>query len=481
MNKKIIFLILSLLILPGLVFATNASISAVETVSNATLGLSDQEISFEATVNSATEVKASYSIFIDGLPDEPSSFTIGDCVISFTTTAGSTTDELDCSDNTASVDRDTGVGDVVRSATDIAGVIRTITNLSDTNHGTLSISGSSSRVNFTEAGTVTHAGNISFSDNTGGYLTVLSPTSAVVGSSQIDVATILGTVEVGDTFVYNLPTVGDVSYVVTSSDLTTSNIATGLNNAIQASSGYASQPFTSSVSDNVITITGKDIGGDYYQVSPSALNRQAAAQVVVFTPSNLNNVWDLEITINGTKYTRRHNGGDTTKTTVEALQALVDSNTAVNCTENDVSITCTASVAGTGFTYSTNVNRINTVSGSVSNFGCKDQKALNYNYFSQHDSSLCRYEISNINKIQKENLENDKNIKIFTNFLIKRGSNGDDVSLLQAILNNKIGTKLLIDGIFGLHTKEAVMIFQSKNGIKVDGIVGPQTKKLLVD
>lgn len=52
---------------------------------------------------------------------------------------------------------------------------------------------------------------------------------------------------------------------------------------------------------------------------------------------------------------------------------------------------------------------------------------------------------------------------------IKKGSTGADVRTLQSILN------LMIDGIFGPLTEEAVIEFQKNNGLTADGIVGPKT------
>jgi peptidoglycan hydrolase-like protein with peptidoglycan-binding domain len=58
--------------------------------------------------------------------------------------------------------------------------------------------------------------------------------------------------------------------------------------------------------------------------------------------------------------------------------------------------------------------------------------------------------------------------------LLAFGSNGSDVKVLQTSLNNK-GYKLNVDGIFGKQTLNAVKNFQSKNGLKADGIVGART------
>ena len=57
---------------------------------------------------------------------------------------------------------------------------------------------------------------------------------------------------------------------------------------------------------------------------------------------------------------------------------------------------------------------------------------------------------------------------------LRRGSKGEDVTLLQTLLA-KDGSTLVIDGIFGIGTQSAVRAFQKKYGLEVDGIVGLKT------
>lgn len=57
---------------------------------------------------------------------------------------------------------------------------------------------------------------------------------------------------------------------------------------------------------------------------------------------------------------------------------------------------------------------------------------------------------------------------------ISYGSRGSDVSELQRLLNQN-GYTLTEDGIFGQKTLAAVKDYQKKNGLTVDGIVGPNT------
>ena len=58
--------------------------------------------------------------------------------------------------------------------------------------------------------------------------------------------------------------------------------------------------------------------------------------------------------------------------------------------------------------------------------------------------------------------------------LYRRGSRGDMVKQIQQALH------LLPDGVYGSITEEAVRLFQSKNGLKPDGVVGPATLAKLI-
>lgn len=62
---------------------------------------------------------------------------------------------------------------------------------------------------------------------------------------------------------------------------------------------------------------------------------------------------------------------------------------------------------------------------------------------------------------------------------LRRGSQGDAVETLQAMLNAKYGYNLEIDGNFGSKTEAAVKDFQKKHGLTADGIVGAKTWKAL--
>lgn len=58
---------------------------------------------------------------------------------------------------------------------------------------------------------------------------------------------------------------------------------------------------------------------------------------------------------------------------------------------------------------------------------------------------------------------------------LRRGDDGPDVRTLQKLLN-EAGYDVTVDGKYGYETHNAVKDFQRKEGIDVDGSVGPQTR-----
>lgn len=57
--------------------------------------------------------------------------------------------------------------------------------------------------------------------------------------------------------------------------------------------------------------------------------------------------------------------------------------------------------------------------------------------------------------------------------VLKNGDRGSDVKTAQV----RLGTPA--DGIFGPHTEATVRVFQHSHGLTVDGVIGPQTARLL--
>lgn len=62
---------------------------------------------------------------------------------------------------------------------------------------------------------------------------------------------------------------------------------------------------------------------------------------------------------------------------------------------------------------------------------------------------------------------------------LRRGSRGELVTTLQKRLKTWGYYTGSVDGVFGSQTEQAVKYFQRKNGLAVDGIVGPATAKAI--
>ena len=61
----------------------------------------------------------------------------------------------------------------------------------------------------------------------------------------------------------------------------------------------------------------------------------------------------------------------------------------------------------------------------------------------------------------------------------RRGSQGVYVCILQDALNIATGARLVIDGVFGLRTEDALLFFQATRGLTADGVVGCATWRTL--
>ncbi|MBD1380119.1 L,D-transpeptidase family protein [Metabacillus arenae] len=68
---------------------------------------------------------------------------------------------------------------------------------------------------------------------------------------------------------------------------------------------------------------------------------------------------------------------------------------------------------------------------------------------------------------------------VTTGTMLKKGHRGSEVKELQRLLTNKGYSTKGIDGIYGSNTDKAVRKFQKDRKLKVDGVVGPATKKAL--
>ena len=64
--------------------------------------------------------------------------------------------------------------------------------------------------------------------------------------------------------------------------------------------------------------------------------------------------------------------------------------------------------------------------------------------------------------------------------VLRSGSVGPAVQLLQLALNRAGYGVLATDGVFGGLTREALLRFQTAQGLAADGVAGPQTHRQLL-
>ena len=112
-------------------------------------------------------------------------------------------------------------------------------------------------------------------------------------------------------------------------------------------------------------------------------------------------------------------------------------------------------------------------SGVVANGGCVSKKCYSVNYGKIYGYGRPKYDTEDIDT---ENVSNDSTNTTSKNPypLIRRGDTGEYVEKAQRYLN-KWNYSLETDGIFGKKTEAAVIDFQTKKRLEVDGIVGPIT------
>lgn len=89
--------------------------------------------------------------------------------------------------------------------------------------------------------------------------------------------------------------------------------------------------------------------------------------------------------------------------------------------------------------------------------------------------------LANLPIVQEVNPDNEflQALNEATKQVLRLGSTGDSVKIVQAGLNGKY-SPLVADGVFGPATDRAVRGFQSSRGLVADGVVGPQTWNALL-
>lgn len=87
-------------------------------------------------------------------------------------------------------------------------------------------------------------------------------------------------------------------------------------------------------------------------------------------------------------------------------------------------------------------------------------------------------QIPNLTKVQETSspISNIKNPISSITRLLKQGTRGNDIKILQTYLNTHSYDSGIADGIFGPKTKASVIKFQKANNLKPDGLVGVLTR-----
>lgn len=198
--------------------ASAATLTAAETVAN---------------VAAVSEVKASRTLTVGSLPVTTETITIGTCLVTFaTTTAGAPAEDANCTGG-ATILTTTGTSqDIARTAAQIAAALRTLTNVSDTGHGALTVGGSGSTASFTTTGTEAASTAVTFTDGTVGNITSTASTSGVVPVTAVaQVVTFTPNVQKGTVFTISI---NGTSYSYTFESGTLSTVVSRLASLVDA-------------------------------------------------------------------------------------------------------------------------------------------------------------------------------------------------------------------------------------------------------
>lgn len=497
-KKQFVSLLLGFVVIASFSVATPAlaapTLSAVETVANLSPA-NDQTATRSTTTANVVGVLASSTFSVNTAPASSTDVTIGDCTINFSSSTGSTDDELDCADDDATVDLSLGAGDTPRTPAQVAGALRSLTNLTQSTR-TYILSGSGSQFVATASGTESVAGFVAFTDGTSGSITVVASTSGVVPVAQVITVTIGGTVETGDQFSVILPGPVTASYTVAGGVTTILQIANGLRTAVLASAGYGAQTFTAATTSTAVVFTAKTAGTGFV-ITASSANRSAVAQTVTFTPGNPESNYDYKVTINGTTYTYRSTNA-TLQTIVEGITAALASASAVSCSEDNTTVTCVSTSAGTAFTYSASVTIVPaSSSGGGQRRITTPPKTETVNVPSSRTTpSLSELQLRareviklataagiSIPQALHDFASDQKPATDLTVRDLSLGMTGDDVKALQSILIEQ-GHVIPAGptGTFGQQTKAALSAYQTKAGIvPAAGYFGPKTRASMKD
>lgn len=138
----------------------------------------------------------------------------------------------------------------------------------------------------------------------------------------------------------------------------------------------------------------------------------------------------------------------------------------------------------TGLVEAVDASYIYTIEGNSSNgvnrrkYARTNKTILGYGHPLYSDDASCA---DSEEPVEKPKEREDSTIVTVNTFVLRVGSRGNTVQTLQALLNYWDDAGLETDGSFGALTENAVLRYQQKNALDVDGVVGKQTWTALLN
>jgi hypothetical protein len=451
--------------------AVTSTLTAAETVANVNQGVNDQTANLASTTPNVLGDRASTTITVgSSIPASGATIVIGGCTITFQVAASSTAG-LNCV--SGAMNLDIGSGSYATTTANLAATLLGLANVrGSTASGTmLTVSASSTdskSIVFTAATSSTlGAGKILFTPDAGNKITLAVSKPGTASVAEIDDVTIGGTIDTGDVFgLISTSTALNTaaSYTVGAAD-TLQSIADKIRNQVWASSASTTVGFTVATTGTAtIRLTARRAGYGN-TVAGSATNYGGVSKIVTFTPAEVAANVNFQISINSRDYSYR-TADSTLAGVIAGLVTAAAGDADVSCADTTEELTCTAKVAGTAFTYRTDVSF-----PVVSSSGGGGRTILN-----SEQAPVVRKNLVPVSKVEVFSAP------IRLSRSLSLGQSHKEVKLLQEKLKSLgfIKKTQNTTNYFGIVTKQAVIKFQVANKIKpANGVLNVKTRLLL--
>jgi len=309
---------------------------------------------------------------------------------------------------------------------------------------------------------------------TGGTLTALTGGAAATAASVTIAITGALVAGAADQSV-NIDALGAIALGAVAQ--TAAEVAATIRAGLTGAAGYAAKDYGVTGAGANIIFTRESTGtAGNGAITITDGNYSSKAQVVVFTPSDVDGDDSYTVTINGTAYVQNR-GADNVKEVVDRLGELMAADAAVSCSEDDTALTCTARTAGTAFTYSTGTEKISQSSSGSGGGGGGGGSSRRETARSNASATVAGTPAST-------NAASTASASIFARD-VTVGATGEDIRALQVYLNAK-GFTVAPSGagsagsettMFGGLTRAALAKFQAAHGIMPSaGYFGPKTR-----